>query len=333
MKVLFKDFKLGEVRVKVEGKEDLWYLSRVIKKGDLVWGRSSRKVKKEEGQEGVRRPISVEIKVEKVTLHPNFLKLLGRIEKASQEIGKGYHSLNVSQGDTIRIKKEKWEEHEKRLLRDAERRYERILLVSLDYGAMDMALLSRGMEYLGEFRVSFPPKHDPSYEPVKEKFLKEALKRVEEVAKEKGVKYVLIGCAGFLSDEVKELTDRKVVKISYGGKNGLNEIVRRGYVERLLREDKLSRDMKLVDQLLGEIAKEGRYAYGVEEVRKALEYGAVEVLLITDGFMGRDMGLSDELMRETEKRKGKVTILDSSSEPGRKVDGLGGVAALLRFKV
>jgi stalled ribosome rescue protein Dom34 len=41
----------------------------------------------------------------------------------------------------------------------------------------------------------------------------------------------------------------------------------------------------------------------------------------------------DELLRSTEKMRGKIKILRSASEAGEQLTSLGGIAALLRFKV
>ena len=45
MKLLFKDIKKGEIRVKVENQEDLWYLSNIIDESDLIKGKTLRKIK------------------------------------------------------------------------------------------------------------------------------------------------------------------------------------------------------------------------------------------------------------------------------------------------
>jgi protein pelota len=41
----------------------------------------------------------------------------------------------------------------------------------------------------------------------------------------------------------------------------------------------------------------------------------------------------DNLLRNTEKMKGKVMIFSAENEPGEELTSLGGIAALLRFKI
>ena len=41
----------------------------------------------------------------------------------------------------------------------------------------------------------------------------------------------------------------------------------------------------------------------------------------------------DELMKKTEEMKGKIYLISSDHEGGKKLDGLGGIAAILRYKL
>ena len=81
---------------------------------------------------------------------------------------------------------------------------------------------------------------------------------------------------------------------------------------------------------------DGKAAYGFADVRNALEYGAVETLLIADETLrkGREKGEDiDKLLTEVEQTQGKVVVFSTAFEPGEKLHKLGGIAALLRFKV
>jgi len=65
--------------------------------------------------------------------------------------------------------------------------------------------------------------------------------------------------------------------------------------------------------------------------------GAVEVLLIADETLRnyREKGEADieRMMKSVEQSRGKVVIFSTEFEPGQRLEKLGGVAALLRFKV
>jgi len=83
------------------------------------------------------------------------------------------------------------------------------------------------------------------------------------------------------------------------------------------------------------IAKGDRVAYGLEEVKRAYDYGAIEVLLIADEFLReqREKWNVDDFMRDVEAMKGKVVIMSTEFEPGQRLMALGGIAALLRFPI
>ncbi len=88
----------------------------------------------------------------------------------------------------------------------------------------------------------------------------------------------------------------------------------------------------------------------------AVELGAVETLLIVDETLrslreakagsgtDTDIGVevdakvdriidADNLLRQVEHAQGRVVVFSSEFEPGRRLDALGGIAALLRFKI
>ena len=84
--------------------------------------------------------------------------------------------------------------------------------------------------------------------------------------------------------------------------------------------------------------KEGKATYGQKEVKKAVEQGAVEILMLTDNFITKKreentFSKVEEIMKNTEKISGKVKIISSEHEGGQKLDGLGGMAAILRYKI
>ena len=45
MKIIHSDLKKGEIKVKAENLDDLWYLSQIIEKNDFIKGRTFRKIK------------------------------------------------------------------------------------------------------------------------------------------------------------------------------------------------------------------------------------------------------------------------------------------------
>jgi len=67
MKILKIDQKVNEIVVIPENLNDLWHLEKVIDSGDLVKGKTDRKIKpNKEGEKTIRQTMFVELEVENV---------------------------------------------------------------------------------------------------------------------------------------------------------------------------------------------------------------------------------------------------------------------------
>ena len=96
-------------------------------------------------------------------------------------------------------------------------------------------------------------------------------------------------------------------------------------------EKTLEKTTKIVEKLFEEIAKNGNFAYGFDEVKNALDAGAIETLLVTDKLVRTKK--ADELLEKAKKTKSKFMIISTVHDSGKKLEGLGGVGALLRYKI
>src|SRR5512139_592253 len=85
-----------------------------------------------------------------------------------------------------------------------------------------------------------------------------------------------------------------------------------------------------------EIATDGKAAYGKNEVKRAEEWGAIDTLLIADDTLRqereKDTGI-DALLQKVSNAQGHVVVFSTEFEPGKRLEKLGGIAALLRFKL
>ena len=72
-------------------------------------------------------------------------------------------------------------------------------------------------------------------------------------------------------------------------------------------------------------------AYGEKEVKNAIMNGAVERLLITDILVRQEKG--EILLKLAKQNNSEFTIINTMHEAGKKIEGIGGVAALLRYKI
>ncbi len=79
------------------------------------------------------------------------------------------------------------------------------------------------------------------------------------------------------------------------------------------------------------ISQEGAVAYGRNEVQNAIEMGAVQEVLLTDALL-RDSAIM-QMVEKAEQMQAKIVVLSTQFEPGERLDALGGIAALLRYKM
>jgi protein pelota len=90
-------------------------------------------------------------------------------------------------------------------------------------------------------------------------------------------------------------------------------------------------ETQLVERVLEAIATNRPCAYGRKEVEQAIEAGAVETLLVSDSVV-RDLAV-ERMMHDAEAARGHVVLVSPHHEAGARLEGLGGVAALLRFPI
>ena len=124
MKIIHSELKKGIVKVKTENLDDLWYLSNIIDKNDFVRGETTRKIKI--GEESDRKPkiikkkVRLKIKIEKVDLEANVLKVGGGIVEGPEDIPRGsHHTFNIEENSIITIEKERFLKYQYEKLKEA----------------------------------------------------------------------------------------------------------------------------------------------------------------------------------------------------------------------
>jgi len=158
-----------------------------------------------------------------------------------------------------------------------------------------------------------------------------------------------------------------IVDTSYTGIQGLHEIVQRG--ESLIQEASAVRERAIMQQFFEHLKKDdGLSIYGLEEVKNALDYGAVKTLLISEGYewvrakmvcqcgnkIEKDIKPGSvqkcpkcnsemkvevekdliEVLSEQAKSLGSdVEIISVDSREGEQFKEIGGVGAILRYKL
>lgn len=355
MKILSNDLKNHVVKLKVDNLDDLWILSRIIEPFSIVGGETTRITKKEEGQEGIRKKMYVKIYVEKIEFKKNgdSLRVLGTIRECSNEdVPHGeYHALTVNPGSKLDIYEElqKWQLER---LKDAEAasKRPRLLLCAADYGEANIAVLREfGVEHISELSKSLPGKKKETmkeYDKSRSAFMTELAEMLEEISKSQGIGKIILGGPGFFAENFEKALERSAdlkkkiifVKISTAGKPGINEIIKRGEVDKILKGSRVQEETFLVEKFFGDISKSSQMAvYGTGDVRKAVEFGAVELLMVSDYAIAkhREAGTFEEidkLMQDAEKSGARIMIISDEHESGERFSKIE-IAALLRFPI
>jgi protein pelota len=344
MRVLKKNMRgdEGEITLQPESLDDLWHLQHLIEPGDLVFAQTYRKVQaatdKTRPEKLERRPVRLGIHVEEIEFHiySNWLRLHGVI-KSGMDIG-SYHTLNIEVGTDLSIIKRHWRLDQLQRIDEAvaESQRPKVVLALVEEGEATIGVLRQfGVQTAADLRAG---SGKGAGEDGRAEFFRSVADAINQAAGSDA--QVILAGPGFAKEDLKRLIDSSYPDLaeritmdeaSSIGRSGFQEVLRRGAVSTVLESSRIAMEARLMDDLLREIAMDGKAAYGFKEVETAANYGAIDNLLILDEIARRRT--LDSLMRDVVNARGKVVIFSSEFEPGERLRSLGGVAALLRFKI
>jgi len=341
MKIIHFDRYSNELKVVADTVDDLWHLEKVLSPGSRVEGHTTRTYKV--GKKEEKKHVFITIEVERVEFSKSFnrLRILGKIVAGNPEefvqIGK-FHTIEVNPGDRIKIIQQ-WKSHQIKRLKEAEKESKRpkIRIIVLDEEkALTAIVRSYGIEYGPEI-YSSASKRNEKQQDAERTYFGQIAAEIERHPE----KYVVAG-PGFSRDNLKKFISQKHPDLlkriiwetcSYAERSGVNELLKRGALEKIMGEERIEKETKLVEELISQIHKDsGRAAYGLLEVKKAIEAFAVEKLLVLDEYLRTDPK-AEEAVEAADSAKAEIIIISSEEEPGMKLKGFGKIAALLRFKV
>lgn len=168
-------------------------------------------------------------------------------------------------------------------------------------GALFATLQGNARDILHKFTVELPKKHGRGgqssvrFARLRLEKRHNYLRKVCEVATQVFISndrsivsgLVLAGCADFKNDlATSQMFDPrlqekviKIVDVSYGGENGLNQAIELS--QECLQNVKFVQEKQLISRFFQEIAMDsGKFCSGVDETMKCLEEGAIETLIV-----------------------------------------------------
>jgi protein pelota len=347
VKVIFKDPKTGEIKLVPENLDDIWHLHNIIEEGDLVRAVTFRtsegeKADKLRAKKAEKKKMKLGIRVEKVTFHEfsNRLRIQGIIEEGPQDLG-SYHTFNVDAEEMqpLSILKERWKTHQLQRIDEAvqQRTQPMLVFVCLDDDSATVALLYQsGVQLVAEIDAHRSGKMYESKETTQE-YYGEIFSLIKTVKKPDSP-LVVIG-PGFTREHLMKAGKEKEPLLfkdcithatANAGIHGVHEALKVGIVEQITKENRVSKETQAIEKVFEEIKKDGLVTYGTHEVEDALSRGAAEKLLLSDVLVRSKNG--EHLLDLARKTNCEFMIINTMHEAGKKFEGIGGVATLLRFK-
>ncbi len=337
MRILEFDEKQESLTIHVDTEDDLWLLHLVLRKNDEVIAKTLRDVSV--GDNSRRVPMIIRLKVERTEFQEftNRLRIHGIVLDAPERYSvKGsHHTINLGTGDDLTIIR-KWEKFElDKIYKQAERK-SKILIAVVDIDEYLIALpMAQGIKIIADRTL-------PEPEESLEENAEEIAKEVDSYSSSLSPDAILVAGSGFFKLEVAKLLQKKykvyIDDVNSPGRTGLNELLRRDMIDQLIRDYEISEGRKQMDKINELISKGSKLVtYGKEEVKRAVEIGAVDTLMV----------LSEIIMKETEEggqeyakiledavnKGGKVILVPKDSPAYYELRNLGGIACLLRFGI
>ncbi|KAI9718893.1 MAG: Eukaryotic peptide chain release factor subunit 1 [Candelaria pacifica] len=172
-------------------------------------------------------------------------------------------------------------------------------------GALFGTLSGNTRDVVHKFSVDLPKKHGRGgqsalrFARLREEKRHNYVRKVAELAVQNYISndkvnvagLILAGSADFKNDlNQSDLFDNrlqskviKVVDVSYGGENGFNQAI--DLAQETLGNVKFIQEKKLIGRYFDEISQDtGKVCYGIEDTLKALELGAVEILIVFENL-------------------------------------------------
>ncbi len=352
MKIIYQDMKKNAIKVVPETLDDLWHLSHIIEESDILSSKTTRRIQdtsgeKIRGDRGIKKTFTLGIEVKTISFHmfTGKLRATGVIISGPEDlIPLGtHHTIEIKINQPLKIVKEKWSSWGLKRLNqavDASKKLSAIILV-LEDDVADIGLIRQfGVEYYGPIIGNIPGKR------IEQKNRKKQVldfydNIINSLNKFSDVQTILIAGPGFVKNDFNSYLSQKhsdlakkiiIENTGTGGRVGIREVLQKGTLEKITAENRIALEIRAVNKLLGEISKNtGLVAYGEKEVKFAITSGAVNELLVLDVLV-RDKEI-EKVMDSVEYTNGEVLIVSSEHDAGKQLNALGGLAAILRYKL
>lgn len=343
----------NSVSVIPEDSDDLLNLRRAIKSDDTIVGDTTRVIKQDKEyarpDRGERVKIRLALQVEKISLDNvlDRVRVAGTILESNNEAvpHASHHSLLIKPGDGITIKKKKWSPIEKKLIHSNNQK-SGFVLCAVDTSESGIARIkgthleimpniysgAGGKRYKTSFNI--------------EKYFDGVFSALLATIK-KGDKIILFGpgetkkkFANYLQKKQSQLSPKNnpvqvVEGIDAGGQEGIHLFTKSSAMREIMSESKLAKVSEIIDEVMYLANKASKkFTMGFSEAKKANEYGAIDSLVFSDKIIQeQDEQQVIDLLNDAESKGVKTYSVDSTTDIGLRVSGLGGIISILRYSI
>ena len=347
--MITKNIDENLISVIPEDSDDLLNLRRIIKENDKVIGDTTRVLKQDKDysrpDKGERIKVRIALTVEKISLDDvlDRLRIGGTISESSNEsVPHGtHHSFILKINDGITISKKKWLPFEKNLLESSNNQVG-FVLVAIDTGDSGIARL-RGthLEFMPNIYSGSGGKRYKTNFNI-EKFFEQVQQAISTILKE-GDSIVIFGpgetkkrFANFIqkSQNLQKFKVQVVEGIDSGGEDGIYTFTKSNTMKEIMSDSKLAKASSIIDEVMHLANKKSKkFTMGFDETFNANQMGAVESMVFSDKAIQDDEQKMIDFLNDMESKGVKMYSVDSSTDIGLRVTGLGGIVSLLRYSI
>ena len=336
----------NSISVIPEDSDDLLNLRRIIKENDKVIGDTTRVLKQDRDyarpDKGERIKVRIALTVEKISLDDvlDKLRVGGTISESSNEsVPHGsHHSFILKINDGITISKKKWSPFEKKLLESSNNQVG-FVLVAIDTADCGIARL-RGthLEFMPNMYSGSGGKRYKTNFNI-EKFFEIVQQAISTILKKEDI--IIIFGPGETKKRFSNHIQKsqkfnvKVVEgIDSGGEDGIYIFTKSQTMKEIMSDSNLSKASSIIDEIMVLANKKSRkFTMGFDETYNANQMGAVESLVFSDKAIQDDEQKMIDFLNDVEGKGVKIYSVDSSTDIGLRVTGLGGIVSLLRYAI
>ena len=336
----------NSISVIPEDSDDLLNLRRIIKENNKVIGDTTRVLKQDRDyarpDKGERIKVRIALTVEKISLDDvlDKLRVGGTISESSNEsVPHGsHHSFILKINDGITISKKKWLPFEKKLLESSNNQVG-FVLIAIDTADCGIARL-RGthLEFMPNMYSGSGGKRYKTNFNI-EKFFDQVQQAILTILKKEDI--VIIFGPGETKKRFSNHIQKsqkfnvKVVEgIDSGGEDGIYIFTKSQSMKEIMSDSNLSKAASIIDEVMILANKKNReFTMGFDETYNANQMGAVESLVFSDKAIQDGEQRMVDFLNDVEEKGVKIYSVDSSTDIGLRVTGLGGIVSLLRYTI